>query len=69
MTHFGKFLVATVISFFCMVGALGAKHPVPLILMAVLCWVAFARSLSSSNARRNKEKQLYEEFLRFKNKR
>jgi hypothetical protein len=51
MTGFGKFLVATIVSFFLMIGALGSTHPVPLIGLAVLVWVIYAFSASSRGKR------------------
>ncbi|MEN0053563.1 MAG: hypothetical protein AAGC65_07830 [Mucilaginibacter sp.] len=56
MTGFGKFLVATIISFFLMVGALGSKHPTMLILLAILVWVIFAWA-SSSSSRKNRDRE------------
>lgn len=36
MTGFGKFLVATIVSFFLMIGALGSDHPTFLIALALV---------------------------------
>lgn len=66
MTVFGKFILASVISFFCMVGALGSKHPVFLIALAMLCWVIFAWSVSSGNKRKQQNKKDFDEFMKFK---
>lgn len=73
MTVFGKFILATFVSFFCMVGALGARHPIPLILIAIACWVLFILSLSSGNSskkeRERREKlRMFNEFMKYKKK-
>jgi hypothetical protein len=52
MTWFGKFLAATLVSFFLMIGALGSTHPTPLILLAILVWVVFVFKASSKPRRK-----------------
>lgn len=73
MTVFGKFLLASFVSFFCMVGALGASHPIPLILIAIACWVLFVFSFTSGSSKkdRNKEEKMkmFNEFMKQRNKR
>jgi hypothetical protein len=68
MTVFGKFLVTVIVSFFCMIGALGAKYPTPLIGLAILSWVLFVWSMSPGTAKREKREQqkMFEEFIKFK---
>lgn len=51
MTVFGKFLVATVVSFFLMIGALGSSKPVFLIGLAFLVWLLFIFSISGLKKR------------------
>jgi len=69
MTVFGKFLVAVVVSFFLMIGALGSGHPTFLIILALLVWVLFVRSISSNASTRKREQQkLFNEFMKFKNR-
>ncbi len=72
MTVFGKFLLATIVSFFCMVGALGASHPIPLMLIAIACWVLFVLSFSSSSSKKERERKekmrMYNEFMKYKNR-
>jgi hypothetical protein len=60
MTGFGKFLVATIVSFFLMIGALGSAYPTFLIALALLVWVIFIWSTSSgsSKQRRDREEQI-----------
>lgn len=72
MTGFGKFLVATIVSFFLMIGALGSAYPTFLIALALLVWVIFiwATSSGSSKQRRDREEQirLFNSFIRSKGK-
>jgi quinol-cytochrome oxidoreductase complex cytochrome b subunit len=72
MTVFGKFILATFVSLFCMLGALGARHPIPLILIAIACWVLFVLSFSpglSKNERKKREKlRMFNEFMKYKNR-
>ncbi len=71
MTVFGKLLLATLVSFFCMVGALGARHPIPLILIAIACWVLFVLSFSSGSKKERERKEklrMFNEFMKYKNK-
>lgn len=56
MTEFGKFLVATIVSFCLMIGALGSEHPTFLIALVLLVWVLFVWSISSGPSKRNRER-------------
>lgn len=72
MTVFGKFILATFVSFFCMIGALGARHPIPLILIAIVCWVLFVLSFSSRSSKKERNRReklrMYNEFMKYKNR-
>lgn len=72
MTGFGKFLAATIVSFFLMIGALGSAHPPFLISLAILVWVIFiwSTTLGSSKRRKDREEQirLFNSFIRSKGK-
>ena len=72
MTGFGKFLAATIVSFFLMIGALGSAHPTFLISLAILVWVIFiwSTTLGSSKRRKDREEQirLFNSFIRSKDK-
>lgn len=72
MTGFGKFLAATIVSFFLMIGALGSAHPTFLISLAILVWVIFiwSTTLGSSKRRKDREEQirLFNSFIRSKGK-
>lgn len=70
MTVFGKLLVAVLVSFFLMIGALGSGHATFLIILALLVWVLFVRSISSNaSARQREQRKLFDEFMKFKNTR
>nr|WP_181718603.1 hypothetical protein [Pedobacter sp.] len=61
MTGFGKFLLASVVSFFMMVGALGSSpdQATFLIALALLVWVIFVWSISdSSSSKRDRNEQI-----------
>lgn len=72
MTGFGKFLAATIVSFFLMIGALGSAYPTFLISLAILVWVIFiwSTTLGSSKRRKDREEQirLFNSFIRSKGK-
>ena len=72
MTGFGKFLVATIVSFFLMIGALGSAYPTFLIMLALLVWVIFIWITSSGSSKRKKETEeqirLFNSFIRSKGK-
>lgn len=72
MTGFGKFLAATIVSFFLMIGALGSAYPTFLISLAILVWVIFIWSTTSgfSKTRKDREEQirLVNSFIRSKGK-
>lgn len=72
MTGFGKFLIATIVSFFLMIGALGSEHPTFLIALALLVWVLFVWSISSGSSKRNHERdeqiRLFNSFIKSKSK-
>jgi len=72
MTGFGKFLVATIVSFFLMIGALGSEHPTFLIALALLVWILFVWSISSGSSKRNRERdeqiRLFNSFIKSKGK-
>lgn len=72
MTWFGKFLVATIISFFLMIGALGSAHPTFLIALALLVWIIFIWSATSGSSKRNRDRdeqiRLFNSFLKSKGK-
>ena len=72
MTGFGKFLAATIVSFFLMIGALGSAYPTFLIMLALLVWVIFIWITSSGSSKRKKETEeqirLFNSFIRSKGK-
>ncbi len=72
MTGLGKFLVATIVSFFLMIGALGSDHPTFLIALALFVWVLFAWSIGSGSSKRSREREeqikLFNSFIRSKGK-
>ncbi|SDH53417.1 hypothetical protein SAMN05421827_12828 [Pedobacter terrae] len=72
MTGFGKFLAATIVSFFLMIGALGSDHPTFLIALALLVWILFVWSISSGSSKRNRERdeqiRLFNSFIKSKGK-
>ena len=72
MTVFGKFLAATIVSFFLMIGALGSAYPTFLISLAILVWVIFIWSTTSGSSKRRKDREeqirLFNSFIRSKGK-
>jgi hypothetical protein len=52
MNGFGKFCVASFVSFFCMVGALGSPYSTLLIGLAFVVWFVFIWSVSGSSKKR-----------------
>lgn len=72
MTGFGKFLAATIVSFFLMIGALGSDHPTFLIALALLVWILFVWSISSGSSKRNCDRdeqiRLFNSFIKSKGK-
>jgi hypothetical protein len=72
MTGFGKFLAATIVSFFLMIGALGSDHPTFLIALALLVWILFVWSISSGSSKRSRERdeqiRLFNSFIKSKGK-
>lgn len=65
-----KFIIASFVSFFMMIGALGSTgyRSVFLIGLAMLVWVIFIKSVSASSNRAKMNRRQFEEFMRFKNK-
>lgn len=65
-----KFVIAAFVSFFLMIGALGSSgtRSVLLIGMAMLVWVLFVKSVSSSANRHRVNKRAFDEFMKFKNR-
>ena len=48
MTVFGKLVLVSFISTFAMFGALSSENPVPMLIVAMLAWFLFIRSLIPS---------------------
>jgi hypothetical protein len=54
MNWFGKFILTVFVSFCCMIGTLGARYPVSvlLVLLAKGCWVLFVVAVIWNRDRR-----------------
>ncbi|RNL51457.1 hypothetical protein D7004_14630 [Pedobacter jejuensis] len=63
-----KFIIASFVSFFMMIGALGTSgyRSVFLIGLAFVVWIIFIKSVSTSPNRTRVNKRDFDEFMRFK---
>ncbi|RZK26157.1 MAG: hypothetical protein EOO43_03600 [Flavobacterium sp.] len=63
-----KFIIASFVSFFMMIGALGTSgyRSVFLIGLAFVVWIIFIKSVSASSNRNRVNKRDFDEFMRFK---
>jgi Flp pilus assembly protein TadB len=71
MNWFGKFTLTVFISFCCMVGALGARYPlsVLLVLLAKGCWVLFVVAFFWDRDKRRRRRKEFEDFMRWRDRR